>query len=80
MLVTRWKEPVMIQIGSGTSRVAGPFEAIIHMMENWPRRTDPKFLCASIACKAAVAGRINAEEARRDFLAAAQEADLYRQR
>lgn len=72
-----WKEPIEIQLG-GTRVVAGPFDALIYLTENWPNRSGRHFIRAQIACKAAVEGRLESETARREFVAAAEEARLYR--
>lgn len=77
MSVKSWSHPIEIQVGFGSRRVEGPLEALIHLSEYWPRRNGPRSVRAGIVCKAALEGRVDAEEARRDFLAAAKETDLY---
>ncbi|MDP9588030.1 DUF982 domain-containing protein [Shinella oryzae] len=77
MPIKAWSQPIKIQIGFGSRRVEGPFQALIHLAEHWPRRTGPRFVRAGIACKAAVEGRIDAEDARHEFLEAAKEVGLY---
>lgn len=74
-----WKTPVEIDLGMiGTRTVSGPFDALIYLTDRWPNRSGARFLKASIACKAAVEGRIEAEEARKEFLAAAKEVRVLR--
>lgn len=77
MTIPVWCDPIEIHVGMGTRSVRGPFDALIHLAEHWPRRTGSRFIRAGIACKAALAGRLDVEEARRDFLEAAKEADVY---
>jgi hypothetical protein len=72
-----WKTPVEIDLGMvGTHTVSGPFDALIYLTDRWPNRSGARFLKASIACKAAVEGRVEAEAARQEFIAAAQEVRL----
>ncbi|WLR94847.1 DUF982 domain-containing protein [Shinella zoogloeoides] len=57
----------------GTREVSGPFDALIYLTDQWPNRSGPRFVKARIACKAAVEGRLTAEAARQEFIAAADE-------
>lgn len=73
----QWSEPVEIKFNhAGLRTVRGPFDALIYLHDMWPLRTGAKFVKASNACKGAVEGRISLEDARKDFLAAAEEARL----
>lgn len=77
MIKGHWSEPV--QIGSGiigTRTVCSPFEALIYLEDLWPNRTGARFVHAKIACRAALEGRGEVEDARTEFLAAAKEARL----
>jgi hypothetical protein len=74
MLINTWSRPVQIELGpSGSRSVNGPFEAMIYLTDLWPNRSGLHFIRARNACKAAVAGRKNPEDARSEFLAAAKE-------
>jgi len=70
----RWKEPVEIAFPTGSHKVSGPFEALAHMMENWPASQGLDFVRARSACRGAIAGYKTIDEARVAFEAAAAEA------
>ncbi|KPH04814.1 DUF982 domain-containing protein (plasmid) [Rhizobium acidisoli] len=73
----KWSKPVEVAFGvSGYRTVTGPFDAMIVLTDLWPKRSGLRFIKARNACSAAIAGRIGAEDARREFLAAAEEAEL----
>jgi hypothetical protein len=72
-----WKSPIEIQLGVGTRKVSGPFDAFIYLTDNWPNRSGPHFIRAQLACRAAMEGRLEMEAARQDFIEAAKEAHLY---
>ncbi|TXI02953.1 MAG: DUF982 domain-containing protein [Rhizobium sp.] len=72
-----WNTPVEISFRAiGSEAVNGPFEALIVLTDRWPDRSGLNFIKARNACRAAIAGRRNSEEARCAFLAAAREAKL----
>jgi hypothetical protein len=74
----KWTTPVEINLGvTGTRSVAGPFDALIYLTDQWPNRSGPRFLKARVACKAAMEGRLEAEAAREEFVAAANEVRLH---
>lgn len=74
---TRWREPVKINAPkSGIVRVDGPFEALVVLLDEWPDMRGPGYVRARSLCRAAIAGRKDAEEARQTFMVAAKEADL----
>ncbi len=73
----RWKEPVKITAPlSGDVRVDGPFAALVVLMDEWPDLRGAGYVRARSLCRAAVAGRKDAEEARETFVIAAKEANL----
>jgi hypothetical protein len=77
VMVGKWSTPVDVEFGAaGYQTVTGPFDAMIVLTDTWPCRTGRDFIKARNACQAAMAGRIEAENARADFLAAIQEAKL----
>ena len=64
----KWHEPVNIQVPkSGDVRVDGPFEALVVMMDEWPNLRGAGYVKARSLCRAAIAGRKDAEEAPGDF-------------
>ncbi len=73
----RWTEPVIINAPvSGRLEVKGPFEALVILMDEWPDLRGAGYIRARSICRAAIAGRRDAEEARIEFIGAAQEANL----
>lgn len=77
MPIENWEKP--IEIISGERQcivVSGPFDAVICLSDGWPEMKSASFIAARTACRAALAGRATAEEARRCFLAAVKEANL----
>ncbi|TCR67859.1 DUF982 domain-containing protein [Rhizobium sp. BK376] len=73
----KWDKPIEVGFGvSGYRTVTGPFDAMIVLTDLWPKRSGQRFIKARNACRAAIAGRIDVEDARREFLAAAEEAEL----
>lgn len=72
-----WQKPVKLGFGLGGNRVVnGPVEALICLTDMWPRRDGAHYIRAKNACKAAIEGRLTAEEAREEFVAAADEAQV----
>lgn len=77
MTIENWETPIEIVLAKRESIVvAGPFDAIICLSDGWPEVKSATFIAARTACRAALAGRATAEEARRCFLAAIEEAKL----
>ncbi len=71
----RWSAPVDFNFPlSGAHKVGGPFEALVHMTEQWPAVQGPNFVRARSACRAALAGHKSVDEARIAFEAAVAEA------
>ena len=72
-----WSAPVRLNFGTrGNRSVMNVFEALICLDEMWPNRSGPQYIRAKVACKAALEGRLTAEEAREEFVAAAVEAKV----
>lgn len=72
---SQWGKPVELStMQNGSYKVAGPFEALVHLSENWPARQGLYFVKARSACRGALAGHKTVEEARAAFEAAAAEA------
>ncbi|NTJ41249.1 DUF982 domain-containing protein [Agrobacterium larrymoorei] len=79
MKQTVWTEPVEVNVDRNTSNVvAGPFDALVLLTDNWPHQRGLNFVRARSACRAALDGRKSAEEARRCFEEAVSEARLNR--
>jgi hypothetical protein len=77
MPIENWEKPIEISSGKRESVVVtGPFDAVICLSDGWPEMRSASFIAARTACRAALAGRATAEEARRCFLAAVEEAKL----
>lgn len=73
----KWNKPVQVSFEhDGSAVVASPFEALIYLTDRWPNMRGLQFLKARSKCRAALAGRATAEDARVEFIAAAREADL----
>ena len=60
---------------SGDVRVDGLLEALVVLMDEWPNLR-AGYVKARSLCRAAIAGRKDAEEARENFVVAAKEANL----
>jgi hypothetical protein len=72
-----WREPVKITTPvSGEVCVDGPFQALVVLMDEWPDLRGAGYIRARSLCRAAIAGRKDAEDAREIFVAAAKEANL----
>jgi hypothetical protein len=72
-----WNEPVDISVGEIESRhINGPDDAITALIDRWRNRRGAAYVKALTACRAAIAGRIDPEEARPHFVAAVQEIEL----
>ncbi|MGV1753440.1 DUF982 domain-containing protein [Agrobacterium sp. CG674] len=71
----RWSEPVEFNFPTkGSYEVRGPFDALLHMTEQWPAVRGLNFVRARSACRAALAGHKSVDEARDAFEAAVAEA------
>lgn len=71
----RWSEPVEFNFPSkGSYKVRGPFDALVHMTEQWPAVRGLHFVRARSACRQALAGHKSVDEARDAFEAAVAEA------
>jgi hypothetical protein len=69
--------PIEVSFGVWRYRtVTGPFDAMICLTDLWPDRRGAHFVRARSACRGAIAGRVGAEQARAEFLAAAEEARI----
>lgn len=79
MTQTRWTEPVEVNFDKTSNNViAGPFDALALLTENWPHARGLTFVRARSACRAALDGRKTPEEARRCFEDAVSEAKMGR--
>ncbi len=79
MQQTKWTKPVEVNFDKADKDViAGPFDALALLTENWPHTRGLTFVRARSACRAALDGRKTAEEARRYFEDAVSEAKLHR--
>ncbi|WP_183748916.1 DUF982 domain-containing protein [Rhizobium sp. BK196] len=77
MATERWNSPIKVGFeGAGARTVKGPFDALACLAEHWPAVRGLKYLKARSACRAALDGRKTVEEARAEFMAAAEEAKL----
>ena len=76
-MTDKWKRPIEVGFGvAGYRVVTGPFEAMICLTDLWPNKRGPQFIRARNSVDAALAGRGDPEQARMEFLAAAEEAQL----
>ncbi|MES5098191.1 DUF982 domain-containing protein [Agrobacterium sp. BA1120] len=79
MKQTVWTEPVEVNFDTSTRNIiAGPFDALALLTENWPHTRGLTFVRARSACRAALDGRKTPEEARRCFEDAVSEARGHR--
>ncbi len=70
-----WNAPVDVNFPHQDRQVVtGPFEAMTCLTTKWPNMSGLKFLRARMACKAALDGRMSADEARVVFVEAVSEA------
>lgn len=75
--MNKWQTPVQLTLPlSGLVPVDGPFIALLVLMNEWPDIRGPDYVRARSFCRAAVAGRKPAEEARAHFIEAAKAANL----
>ncbi|KQO79074.1 DUF982 domain-containing protein [Rhizobium sp. Leaf262] len=79
MKQTIWTEPVEVNFDKTTKDIiAGPFDALALLTENWPHTRGLNFVRARSACRAALDGRKTPEEARKCFEDAVSEAKRQR--
>jgi len=77
MATDRWDSPVKVGFDNTDARtVNGPFDALKCLADLWPAARGLRYLKARSTCRAALDGRKTAEEARTEFVAAAEEAKL----
>jgi hypothetical protein len=77
MATERWGNPVKVGFENADARtVNGPFDALKCLTDLWPVTRGLHYLKARSTCRAALDGRKTCEEARAEFLAAAEEAKL----
>ncbi|WP_454848135.1 DUF982 domain-containing protein [Rhizobium binxianense] len=77
MATNKWTNPVTVGFENADDRtVNGPFDALKCLADLWPTSRGLHYLKARSACRAALDGRKSLEEARAEFLAAAEEAKL----
>ncbi|WP_018901463.1 DUF982 domain-containing protein [Rhizobium sp. 2MFCol3.1] len=70
-----WNAPVSVDFPHQEQKViGGPFEAMTCLTDRWPNMSGLKFLRARMACKAALDGRMSADDARVIFVEAVGEA------
>jgi len=70
-----WNEPVAVNFPHQERKVvSSPFEAMTCLTDKWPNMSGLKFLRARMACKAALDGRLSADDARVIFVEAVGEA------
>ncbi len=75
MKLTRWTEPVEVNFDKTNKNiVAGPFDALALLTDDWPLTRGLNFVRARSACRAALDGRKSPEEARKCFEEAVSEA------
>ena len=73
----KWSSPIEVGFAPGRAQmVQGPSEALNCLANLWPDRRGPLYVAARSVCRAAVAGRRSAEEARELFISATREAHL----
>jgi hypothetical protein len=77
MATERWNDPIKVGFENvGAKTINGPFEALKCLADLWPNVRGLRYLKARSACRAALDGRKSLEEARAEFVAAAEEAKL----
>ncbi|MBB3592565.1 hypothetical protein FHX08_002909 [Rhizobium sp. BK529] len=77
MATERWNSPIKVGFEeAGARTVNGPFDALACLSDLWPAARGLQYLRARSVCRAALDGRKSVEEARAEFVAAAQEAKL----
>ncbi|MBB2685671.1 UNVERIFIED_ORG: hypothetical protein GGD47_003267 [Rhizobium etli] len=77
MATEKWHDPVKVGFEDADLRtVNGPFDALKCLADLWPSARGLHYIKARSTCRAALDGRKSVEEARAEFLAAAEEAKL----
>ncbi|KRB58914.1 hypothetical protein ASE04_04250 [Rhizobium sp. Root708] len=73
----KWNDPIRVGFETaGAHTVSGPFDALKCLSDFWPSVRGLRYLKARSTCRAALDGRKTLEEARAEFVAAAEEAKL----
>ncbi|MBX4932621.1 DUF982 domain-containing protein [Rhizobium bangladeshense] len=77
MATEKWNDPVKVGFeGTDLRTVNGPFDALKCLADFWPSSRGLHYIKARSTCRAALDGRKSMDEARAEFLAAAEEAKL----
>ncbi|KQV83996.1 DUF982 domain-containing protein [Rhizobium sp. Root1220] len=77
MASNKWNDPIDLGFENTAARtILGPFDALKCLADLWPSARGLRYLKARSACRAALDGRKSLEEARAEFVAAAEEAKL----
>ncbi|MDM9619120.1 hypothetical protein A6U87_01355 [Rhizobium sp. AC44/96] len=74
----KWNEPILVgfETTDDARTVSGPLDALKCLSDLWPNARGLRYLKARSTCRAALDGRKSLEEARAEFVAAAEEAKL----
>ncbi len=80
MAVEQWNDPIQVgfenETSGGARVILGPLDALKCLADLWPSARGLRYLKARSTCRAALDGRKSVEEARAEFVAAAEEAKL----
>ncbi len=77
MASEKWDNPIHVGFeNTGARTIVGPMDALKCLADLWPSSRGLHYLKARSTCRAALDGRKTVEEARAEFVAAAQEAKL----
>ncbi|WP_431321369.1 DUF982 domain-containing protein [Rhizobium sp. YTU87027] len=77
MAAERWNDPIHVGFeNTGARTILGPLDALKYLADLWPSARGLRYLKARSTCRAALDGRKTVEEARAEFVAAAEEAKL----
>ncbi|MBW9112098.1 DUF982 domain-containing protein [Rhizobium cauense] len=77
MASEKWNDPINVGFENTDARtILGPLDALKCLADLWPSARGLRYLKARSACRAALDGRKTVEEARAEFVAAAEEARL----
>ena len=74
----KWNEPILVgfETTDDARTVSGPLDALKCLSDLWRNARGLRYLKARSTCRAALDGRKSLEEARAEFVAAAEEAKL----
>lgn len=76
MPADQWTIPVALPFEHvDIHEVTGPDEAVTCLTGRWPNRRGPGYVKALTACRGAIAGRVELERARAEFVAAINEVE-----